>query len=61
MIVIKALWMITIINQYSEGFYWSMPLSDQAVTHIYLMPCIVIIAMALATVINAYNREESGL
>lgn len=56
MIIIRTLWTITIINQYSEGFYWSMPLSDQVITRIYLMPCMVIIAMALATVITSYHR-----
>lgn len=52
MTIIKSLWMITIINQYGEGFYWAMPLSDQVITCIYLLPCILII-IAIVTILAA--------
>ena len=52
MIVIKSLWMITIINCYSEGVYWAMSISDQVITNIYLLPCILII-IAIVTILAA--------
>ena len=52
MIVINTLWTIVIINQYSEGVYWAMPISDQVITRIYLLPCILII-IAIVTILAA--------
>lgn len=45
-IIVSGL-VITIINQYTEGFYWFMPLSDLAITRLYLMPCILIVIAAI--------------